>query len=268
MKLLRRVFGPKNSLILCYDHLTDDTREDFDAQIAEVGVHYEFSSVADIARPQKNTRALGRAAIVFVHARRSAFIRAIPNLLNKGFPFTLILHPGCIGLNRLPFFDEVSSYYERFPELTTVESMESVLKRGWLEPQSREPQLSHYRAKFGSLPLNELDSTLFFATWGQINELPRDAVEKGLFLESDPRNQSSLENDIAFVRQRCHLPLSIAYAARETSGAESILNAVGITTVITTSEGQVEKTTPRLRLPQFRFERANSDGQEEDQSKA
>jgi len=172
MRLMRKWFGPSHSLVLCYDHLTDETGAELESQIAEVGSFYQFSKLTEIARPGKSTRATGRAAIVFLHARRSVFARAIPDLLRRGIPFTLFLDPSCIGANRLPFEDEIAIYQERFP-LTQVEDPRvQILERAWKEPPLGEALLTQYRARFGPLPLNDMDSTLYFATWSQINELP------------------------------------------------------------------------------------------------
>ncbi len=255
---LRKVFGPRNSLVLCYDHLTEAGVGELDAQLTEVKPYYEFSKLSEIAQPGRSRRATGKAAIVFLQARRSVFLRAIPDLLARGIPFTLFLSPGYIGFNRLPFEEEVGIYHDSFSKELSDEDRLKTLHRGWTAPNERDAILGSYRSRFGPLPFNDLDPLRFSATWGQINEIPAGLMEAGYRLECDPSCQGETENAIAFVRQRCHLPVRVVYAPGNIQGAELLLKGFHFEAVLTTNEGPVIPTLSPMQLPQFSFERVTS----------
>ena len=98
------MFGPKNSLILVYDHLTENSP--FGDQLDEVSRFYKFTKLGDLVDRLKRGKVRGRATVVFSHARKSLFLHGVPILRARNIPVTVFLHPDCVGTNRLPGEEE------------------------------------------------------------------------------------------------------------------------------------------------------------------
>ena len=191
------LFGPKNSLILVYDHLPSDNT--FEAQIDEVGRFYRFIKLSSLVKRLKKGKAGGRAAIVFSHARKSLFLEAVPALRAREIPVTVFLHPDCVGTNRLP-----------------------------AEEESTRP------------PIEEMDPTRFFATWGEILRLPPSLREFGIHLSAMG------EESLAFIRKQTGETPSLGL-----TDAMEAAPVKGLDGVVTGKTGPVEKGCDPYSLPRW-----------------
>jgi hypothetical protein len=244
-------FGPRNSLVLAYDHLDARAAEEFETQIEEVGRFYKFAKLSELAQPAKRSPALGRAAIVFLQARRSVLMRAVPYLVSREIPFTLFLDPECIGLNTLPFEEEMALLRAaRGGQISLAPADEAAL---WHNPAKRNPAWAQARRDFGPLPIDNLDPMRFFSTWGQIVDIHPSIMEAGLHLFAHPASPD-VAAGLAFVRTQVRRDVSVAFCPYPVSDIESRLSSLGLVAAVSSEYGEVRAGTPRYSLPRFKFE--------------
>lgn len=240
--MMWNLFGPRNSLILLFDHLTDENYDDFIGQIEEIGRYYRFCRLSEIARIGKATRKLGQAAVCFRSARKSFFLRGARLLREKDIPVTLFLRPDCVGLNRLPLDEEWAAYGESADEMKRL---------AWEEPLEARTRLDNLRVKKGPPPLNEMDPTAFFGTWGNIVDIHASLIEVGLYVHERPSARGELAESAEFIRRQTKFPLQIAFTPFYESDTAKQLASIGIGAVLCDRPGVVEKRTPLSALPVY-----------------
>ncbi len=142
--IFSRLLGLKNSLLLLYDPVTEDSVNQMESEILEVRKYYRFVTLSEVGKQVREKNVKGFASVLLKNARKSTFLRVIPLLRGENIPFTLFLRSDCIGMNRLP------------------------------------PEEEQFRKEKGSTALNEMNPEQFFTTWGKIKELPERESELGL----------------------------------------------------------------------------------------
>jgi len=233
-----RLLYPSNSLILANDYIPDDTYDDWLKQLDEVGKYYRWRKLSDLVaddRPQ-----LGGAAVVFTSPRKKNFLRAIPELVARGIPVTLFLRPDCIGLNRLPPEEELR--YFGFSDI----------EQAFYKPEETEAFLLCLRKEKGALPVEELDPTLFFATWGKVLEIPPELRDFGFYVYARPDHDALITEALRFTETQTVQRMTLAFSPQTLSPREKAkLRDKKIRALLTSREGIIEKTTDIWDLPRF-----------------
>lgn len=258
---LFNLWGQKNSVLLEFDHFDELSVDSLLEQIQEVRKYYRFSKVGEIAERLRSNKRQGLAALCFKNPRKSFFLRAAPYLLDNKIPFTLFLRPDCIGLNKLPLEEELRFYSEKYPEQITQEIFLNKMGLIWYQPEKVESYLRELRSSLGPLPLERIDPTFFFATWGKIFELPRDLVEWGVTLTVAPSRAKLIEDEILFMRQQLGGQFQVARigaggqgAISENSNWDALkLNNLNFSACVTEREGAVTQESDWWDLPVWRF---------------
>lgn len=253
-QIWRKLVGPSQSLLLLFDHLAGEAAFEFQEKIEEIGRYYTFGKLSEIVRRPLAPNASGMAAVVFAHARKSVFLKAVPFLRGSGIPFTLFFQPECIGLNRLPAEEELRAYREYYPDKFSDETFANLLEQSWLEPETVETFLRNCRREIGPLPVNHLDPTLFSVTWGKILEIPPPQIELGIHLANSPLNLESTRAAVDFIGMQTKVRPQLAFTTRSLGGQElaiASLRELGIRALMTTGEGIVERNTDPWNLPQW-----------------
>ena len=257
MGLLKKFLGPSQSLLLRYDHLDGMRMDELEEQLDEIGEFYRFSKLSDIVGGRRRP-VRGGAAVLFENARKSLFLWAAPLLMRKQIPFTVFLRPDCIGLNRLPVSEEVAAFQEQYADrLSQTEAM-GLVDLAWHDPGEVETRLLHLRRQLGPLPVEKLDPTRFFATWGKILEIPPDCIEFGWHLTSGPDNPKLLGDAIEFIRRQTKRVVRMAFSEREGHSRNS-LAGFGIEGLVTGNSWAVERDTDAFCLPCWPLERVTLD---------
>ncbi len=231
-----RLFGPKNSLILTFDKANLPERDELEDQLDHVSAYYQFAPLSQIVGELKHLRAGGLAAVVFLAARKSLFLKILPELQARGIPVTIFADPDLIGTNRLAPREEVAVYQKKFPELLL------------------DSPLANARA-LGQLPVELADPLDFSVTWGKISEVPASLREMGISVSS-PLSENEFCQNLKFLSQRVGSAAKFAYGKPLLSTmSDNRLQGFGIEAVVGNSHGQVDKKTSCFDLPQFFFEK-------------
>jgi hypothetical protein len=247
------LFKPRHSILLEFDHITDVVREEMELQVQTVREVYEIVSLPKLVKSIADRKPHGLACITFRNARKSVFLRALPWLLSEEIPFTLMLRPDCIGLNRLPAGEELELYREHFPEALSSDEVASVNRAAWATPEARESFLGDCRKRLGPLPIEKLDPTLYFTTWGKILDIPPALCELGLDIDVDP-SHLSVQRGRAFAETQIKRPLhTLRIANGVVEGAR--LRELRFESAICEKTGKIDKTTDPLQIPIWRMER-------------
>lgn len=236
-----------NSIILEYDHIPQEQVETFEEQIAEVEKYYQFSTVEEISKRTIQKKRQGLAAITFSNPRVSVILRALPWLRSKKIPFTIFLRADCIGLNKLPVEEEIECYIKKYPEIS---------KEIAFEVGKEESFLKSLRSQVGALPVDILDPTQFFCTWGKLKEIPKELVEWGVSLYLAPEKRSTLDDEILFMRHQLGVTPKVARAVQAVRGAvwgEQALRDLKIAGCVTGGSGAVTQESQWWNLPYWRF---------------
>ncbi len=250
-----------NSVILEFDHIDDKNMDDFVQQIEEVEKYYAFDRLENLARRVFQRKKLGLASIFFKNPRKSVLLRAVPFLLEKKIPFTISLRADCIGLNRLPIEEELNLYLRKYPEKFSAETQAQLFDWGWSHPQKAEAFLLGLRKTVGPLPLEAVDPTFFFATWGKLLEIPNEWVSWGITLNVSPQLTSWVENEILFMRQqlgqhpqvaRVHYP-SENHRVFPFEWDEASLKKLALEACVGRLDGAVTHSSDWWNLPVWRF---------------
>ena len=214
MSLWRRLTGPGNSLILFYDHLTDEGADEMEEQLREVGRYYRWTKLGDLCQALSQGSGTALAAVAFAYPRKSVLLRAVPILRAEKIPVTIFLPGDGVGMNRLPPEEELASYRETYPAAFTDELYQNFINLAWEDPLALEEKLLGFRREIGPLPLNSLDPTRFFSTWGKLVELPPETREFGFHVGCHPRHERIWSETLEFLERQTGSPLRVAYAER------------------------------------------------------
>lgn len=254
MSLLRRFLRPPNALILAYDHLEQEDAEAMEEQLKEVGRYYQFAKLSQVVEARRKGKALGMAAVVFKHARKSLIVRGLARTRNEGIPITVFVDADRVGTNRLPLDEELEIYDGHYPGKIPATEKARLLAACWTKPEEVETFLKRCRTEIGPLPLNELNPTRYFATWGNLTEVPPDLFECGLSITSDLA-AVDVAAQLTFVRQRAKAPVTLSYSPRVLERAEATLAPLGVEALLGPTKGAVDKSTSLWALPQWDFSR-------------
>lgn len=250
------LFRQKNSLIVEFDHIDYKNIEDFEGKIEEIGKYYRFSHLEEISSRLVNRKNQGLAAIVFNNPRKSVLLRAVPFLAAKAIPFTCFLRADCIGLNKLPLEEELGFYSEAYPEKLNSSFVVQKNNEAWTRPEEVEKYLLGLRKELGPLPLDKIDPTFFFATWGKILELPKELIEFGVTLYASEQNSKLIEDGISFMRHQLKTVPKVARLSVQgqfSGWSESSLKGFSILACLGGKEGAVTQASQWSNLPIWRF---------------
>jgi len=255
LSLWRRLTGPANSLILLYDHVTDEIANDLEEQVREVGRYYRWAKLGDLCAAVRDGRALGMAAVAFKYPRKSVLLRAMPILRAENVPVTIFLPGEGVGMNRLPAEEELAAYRETYPQAFSDELYRSFINLAYEDPLALEERLLAFRREIGPLPLDSLDPTRFFSTWGKLIEIPPTSREFGFHVGYHPRHEKLFQETIAFLERQTGAPLRVAHAERPFAEYARW----GFSGVVGNRKGAVIKGVPLGDLPIWDFSAAISE---------
>jgi hypothetical protein len=216
-------FGNSNSVILEWDHIDDLGFAGLQEQVEEVSKYYRFSSLEELCQRLKDKKRQGLAVLTFRNPRKSVLLRAVPYLIGKKIPFTLFLRSDCVGLNELP-----------------------------------KPEMELFRQSLRNEPgapeLKTVDPTRFFATWGKLNELPRNLVEWGITLTKSESDLKVVEDEILFMRHRLGIAPRVAKLENsELAWTERSLAHLGLIACLNATQGAVKRNSVWFNLPIWHF---------------
>jgi hypothetical protein len=254
VKWFHDLLGPRHSIILSYDHFTDDAAPEFESQIDEVAKFYRLVSLSKLVEELRRDRPFGLAAIALRNARKSVLMRAVPPLVDRQLPFALFLRPDCIGLNRLPPEEEIDLFIRGYPDRLSSEEVLRWREAAWEAPEAAEAIFLEARQRLGPLPLHCADPMAFMGTWGNILDIPRTLVELGLHVPARP--EPVLREALTFIRQQTGVQVSIAFHSRTGDEPNGGWSRLGISAVLTSRLGAVERGTAPFQLPQWSLESA------------
>lgn len=234
------MFGPGNSLVLLYDHLTSDIADEMEQQIDEIGRYYRFMPFSQLVRVPKRTRKMGVAAVVFKNARKSFFLRAQKFLLEKEITPLICVRPDIQGTNRLPLTDEYRG-----------EDRAGFSRLVWENQSAAEKELLAQREKLGPLPLNEMDPTLYLGTWGNLMEIPPQRYEVGIHVPTRSFEVKALLAEVNFIKKQLGKAPSGAFLPSTEEHVMAKLSAAGVPAAVSPREGIVDKQTSVYDIPHF-----------------
>lgn len=234
------MFGPRNSLVLLFDHLTNDSSDEMERQIEEIGRYYRFVPFSKLARGSKRRRKMGVASVVFQNARKSFFLRAQKFLMSKDIVPLVCVRPDIQGTNRLPKVDEYRG-----------DNRESFERLCWEDGTAAEKELLAQREKLGPPNINERDPTLYLGTWGNLVEIPPQLYEVGIHIPSRFLEVKSLLTDVNFIKKQLGKAPEAAFLPSADEAVSGLLKTVGVLAAITPRLGIVDKQTSAYDIPHF-----------------
>jgi len=240
-----KIFGPRNSLVLLWDHLTQEGADDLERQIDEISRYYQFVPFSHLVRPEASGRRLGSAAIAFKNPRKSFFLRALSLLKEKQVVPILFLRPELIGTNRIPLEDEWAAY----PAEQTKPM--DIGRLTWENVSEANRMVNRIRETSGPLPLDNMDPGLFMGTWGNIVETLPSRCEIGLHVPSRPKDSNEVRRELEFAAKQLTRQITTAFIPHEAADTLEVLRGAGITSVLTSRQGIVEKKTSPFGIPHY-----------------
>lgn len=241
------IFRPRNSLILAYDHLTEESTREMFEQIDEVRQYYSAGTIEETVRNLKKGKVRGTYSVLFKNPRKSVFLRAVPELLSREIPFAVAVRGDCVGTNRLPPEEELDLYAEEYPQEKALFS--SCKQKIWTDPLGVETFLDECRKKIGPLPIEKADPTRFFVTWGKILDVPSKYREIALGIWFSPACKESFEREKQFLETQIRQPLKVGFAHQ----IDTYIISSRLDGLVTEKTGAIEKTTSPFDLPQWKF---------------
>jgi hypothetical protein len=250
--MMRWLLGPSNSLLLTVDPASLG-RFDLEEALEDVGRYYRFGTLSEAVRYR------GTAALVFPEARKRHFLHFTPLVRSLDVPVTVFVHPDCVGLTRLPLWEELLLYREHFNALRDEPALEV---RAWADAAWAEAQIERLRREHGPLPYNELDPTRFYGRWSDLSDFPPEKLEVGLDLPTAirPEHEARLQTALAFTRSQVKRPIewAIGRDAVLDDAAERWLEAQGFRGYLSGLSGALVRGTSRWRLPRWILERTEA----------
>ncbi|MEZ4751629.1 MAG: hypothetical protein R3B54_13705 [Bdellovibrionota bacterium] len=253
MKWLKKIFGSGTAIVLCEDHVPD--RQTFAEKLDEIGKYFKFAKLGDVVQNLRQGTLSSQAAFCLENPRKSTFLNAVPELLDRNIPFTLFLNVDCIGLNRLPIQEEIAIYKSHYAEALADDATPEDLS--WVSPQDAEARLDSWRKSVGPFPIEAQDPTRYFATWGQILEIPPQQVEYGMHLSTKPEGKLVLRHEEAldFIRIQTKQAVRHAFSAYSVNPFTDGLKTLGLEAVVCRqSQGELSVKTNVFDIPIWSLE--------------
>ena len=250
--MMRWLFGPSNSLLLTVDPAVIP-RFELEEALEDVGRYYRFGTLSDAVRRR------GTAALVFPEARKRHFLHFTPLVRSLDVPVTIFVQPDCVGVTRLPLWEELALYRGHFDALRDEPSLE---ERAWSDAAWAEARIEALRKTHGPLPYNVLDPTRFYGRWSDLNEFPPDKLEVGLDLPVAiaPDQEGRLDAALAFARSQLKRPLhwAVGRDAILDDAPRRWLEARGFRGYLSGLSGALVRGTSPWRLPRWILERTEA----------
>lgn len=254
MKWLRRLVSPPNSLVIVLDHVDAGEARAFPGLLDEVTRFYEAVPLSAIVeRLAVGKKPSGLAAFVLANARKSGMRHAVPELVGRKLPFHVFLRDDCIGLNRLPLEEEIDAFSSAYPQRFPAPEREALRAEAWRDPDRASARLLELRKVLGPLPVESIEPTRFFDTWGAIAKIPPSLLEVGLALarEPDEAGLPAVERSLRYCEQKASRRIRIAFSARPVSDARRRLSPLGLEGLQTLDEGVVGSGTDPWAIPRW-----------------
>jgi len=244
-------FRPKNSIIVSFDYQGPHSFLDFEEQLNAIEKHYRFCKLTDWL-PQKKP---GRAFVIFENPRKGVLIHGVRLLLSRQIPFTMFIDTDYVGLNRLPLEEEVDAYQKAYPDKLKHSEVETWLELAAKDPKSLDDILKKARQDLGPLPIENLDSLLFFSTWGKLVECPQELVDFGLSIRHT-LDRDSLNQKIQFAQWQLKQRLRIGRLVKKNLAPEesNLLKESGIEALIGHETGEIIQRSSHWNLPIWSLE--------------
>ncbi len=250
--MLRKLFGPKNSLILPFDGKESIDRDELDARLDHVEAYYRFVRLSELAEGlAKNS--FGMAAITFLSPRRRVFMEILPELESRGLPVTIFADPDFVASNRLPADEELQAYAAHYPAMAEDKELIELIAQ-WRAGAFRDTETLLERVRrFGPFPVESASPFDYSVTWGKLTEVPASLREVGIGF-SRPLDEAEATERVRFVSQRAGAPVTMATGIHFLSSTET-LPRIGVRAAVGKKIGNVAKGTSPFDLPLFAFER-------------
>ena len=243
MRILRRILGPSNAIILSIDQTSEATED----QILEIRKYYHFVKLTEIVNQLvKRKNPLGWAAVTLQNPRKNLFLSLGPFLVGERIPFTLFLRPDCVGLNRLPPEEELKIFFQAYPEKLKEMSLDTLIEEAWHKPSAIDSYLLDCRKSIGPLPIATLDPGQFFVTWGKIVEIPPTLSEFGLCVFTG--SKVTLKESVEFLQRQTGQLVTVGFS-RRTEELAPLLMGLGLNSLLTLEAGVVTEDTDPWRMP-------------------
>ena len=255
--MLRRWFGPKNSLIVCFDTWETLPLEDLSDQLDHIETYYHFVKLSALADDAKKGTPSGLVSIVFSYPRKGLFLKVLPELLSRSIPVTIFADTELTGTNRLPPREEVEIYRTAYPRIFDDREL-SAMVAAWSsgEQPDPEPLLTRLRT-LGIFPVEGTNPLNYMATWGKIGEIPGSLKEIGIRISRPPLTVEGFVKQCHFIEQRTASKVTAATDKRLLP-SDDALKALGFQAAIGQRIGVVEKGVSRFDLPVFPLEKTSS----------
>lgn len=251
--MIRWLLGPSNSLVLAVDPAATP-RFELEEALDDVGNYYRFGTLSEAM----NRR--GVAAVVFPEARKRHFLHYTPVVRTRELPVTIFVQPDCVGVTRLPLWEELSVYREHFGAFAEEPNL---VQRAWADAAWAEEHITIARGKHGPLPYNHLDPTRFYARWRDLGDFPPEKLEIGLDLPVAvrPDHAPRLEAAFAFATSQAKQPLrwAIGKDAVLDDAARQWLEAKGFRGYVSGLTGPVGRGTSPWRIPRWTLEKSETE---------
>lgn len=251
--MIRALFGPSNSLVLAVDPVAMP-RFELEEALDDIGRYYRFGTLSEAAGRR------GMAAVVFPEARKRHFLNYTPLIRSMDIPVTIFVQPECVGVTRLPLWEELSIYREHFAAFPDEPHL---LDRAWTDAAWAEAKIVEARGLHGPLPYDHLDPMRFYGRWRDLGDFPPEKLEVGLDLPVSvhPGHEARLREAVAFAKSQAKRPLRYAIgrdAVLDDAG-ERWLGDQGFVGYVSGLSGPVLKGTNPWRLPRWPLERSQAE---------
>lgn len=240
-------FREKNSLILAYDHLDDRGVEEMLEQIEETKRYYRPETLSSLVSDLEKKKVRGAFTVLFKNPRKSVFLRAIPKLLDRDIPFTVVLRPDCIGMNRLPREEELELFTAGYPEKKAL--FETWKNKVWEKPEEVDLFLKKCRHEIGPLPVGIADPTRYCVTWGKILEVPKKSREFALGISFSHSFTELFHREKKFTEVQIGENVEFGFSYQ----LDSCLSMSGLRATVTPQPGAIDATTSLFALPLWEF---------------
>lgn len=249
MHFWRRWTRTNHSLVIAFDKFPNWECLPLEQDIAEISRFYQFVTLSELSEAHSQKSAQGLASLIFLQARKGVAVRAIPILIQKKVPFSVMICPSYVGTNRLPFLEELDTYFAAYSDILNAQDIRSLKKQAWSDPDGAHEGWSTLKSRCGRLPVEHLNPLDLFMTWGALREFPGSLVDFGYHLNFSSRHTAQMKSEIDFIRRRIDRSVKLGYLPLCEEEDSVRLLPLGITTLIANLKGELTPNTPLTRVP-------------------